>query len=305
MVAAARFFALRGARGLSIEWRCAATGEFAGDRAMLGAYGRQDETVSARLVREAATEVLGGAVKSADAAGNAGWALTWQRALIGIVLMVLAAGLWMTTTDDAPHIGTLVTPSVTGPEPPSAAGETATDPMPPEDAQVLRLGDLPIEGIWNLRATDASAAMWALWDEARLAGDLCVAAVAQGLRCEKTDAEVWDAVLAINRPAMLPLRRADGFAGATVLLDITDNGALLWTGAAICTVPLAELTTAWWRFAISLASARRLDGASDRGRYRADRYPSGSCFCPVRRCACAASGGLYRGSGRAGEGISS
>ena len=215
------------------------------DRAMLGAYGRQDETVSARLVREAATEVLGGAVKSAAAAGNAGSALTWQRALIGIVFMVLAAGLWMTTTDDAPYIGTLATPSETAPEPLNAAGETVTDPMPPEDAQVLRLGDLPIEGIWNLRATDASAAMWALWDEARLAGDLCMAAVAQGLRCEETDAEVWDAVLAINRPAMLPLRRADGFAGATVLLDITDNGALLWTGTAICTVPLSELTAAW------------------------------------------------------------
>ena len=49
----------------------------------------------------------------------------------------------------------------------------------------------------------------------------------------------------------------------------------------------------------------RRAGASDRGRYRADRYPSGRCFCPVRRCACAASGGLYRGSGRAGESISS
>jgi len=215
------------------------------DRAMLGAYGRQDETVSARLVREAAAEVLGGAVKPADAARSAGMGLTWQRVLVGIVLMGLAAGLLLTLTDVVPHIGTLARSSSTTPEPLSAAGETAVDPMPSEDSKVLHHEDSSVPSTWNLRAPDADAAMWALWDEAGLAGDLCVAALAQGLRCEESDAEVWDAVLAINRPAILPLRRADGFAGATVLLDISDNGALLWTGAAVCTVPLADLTAAW------------------------------------------------------------
>ena len=215
------------------------------DRAMLGAYGRQDETVSARLVREAAAEVLGGAVKPADAARSAGMGLTWQRVLVGIVLMGLAAGLLLTLTDGVPHIGMLARSSSTTPEPLSAAGETAVDPMPSEDSKVLHHEDSSVGSTWNLRAPDADAAMWALWDEAGLAGDLCVAALAQGLRCEETDAEVWDAVLAINRPAILPLRRADGFAGATVLLDISDNGALLWTGAAVCTVPLADLTAAW------------------------------------------------------------
>lgn len=215
------------------------------DRAMLGAYGRQDETVSAGLVREAAAEVLGGTALSTDAIRSARLGLTWPRALLGGVLAVLAMWMFVTLTDGASHIGALVRSSSTAPERQSLGDEPATDAMPAVTPEVLGQTVLLAEDIWNVRPLQADAALLKLWAEIELAGDLCAAAETEGFRCEATNAEVWDAVVAINRPAVLNLRRADGFAGATVILDIVDDSALLWTGAAICKVPLADITKVW------------------------------------------------------------
>ena len=85
----------------------------------------------------------------------------------------------------------------------------ATYEEPPADTLVSD------EGLdaWNLSPDIADAALWSLWTGERLEGDLCERATEKGLRCERSDADVWDAVVETNRPVVLDLRRENGFAG--------------------------------------------------------------------------------------------
>ncbi len=74
---------------------------------------------------------------------------------------------------------------------------------------------------------------------------LCQAAVGNGLQCERLSADTWDEVIKPNRPAILALKRKNGFAAATVLLSVSDAGATLWTGSAVCDASFTELASVW------------------------------------------------------------
>lgn len=206
------------------------------DRALMGAYGRNESTVSAALVKRAAVEALGippsdqqranpGAAR-ADSGGAPRW-LVWTAA--GIVTAVFALWMlaqqtgWLFLGDDA------VSQSRSALQISGSAAETS------EDSGPLGLVD---------RAT-ALAALWMLWSDSMPPRTICPGALDSPLRCEVAEASVWDEVLEINRPAALDLRDQRGFTASTVLLGDRNGQALVWSGAGLCEVSWQALGERW------------------------------------------------------------
>lgn len=209
------------------------------DRALMGAYGRSETTVSRHLVREAARETLGAGFSGSGSTNGAIRAARWRRwGLASFIFCALAAVVLLDRWPLGADVE-LLRPSTAAKTPAPAPSATHEEPS----AVAL----LPDEGLgsWNLSPDDADAALWSLWMGERLEGRLCERAVEKGLRCERSDADVWDAVVETNRPVVLDLRRENGFAGASVLITIRGGSGWLWTGDSVCDVSLQRLASHW------------------------------------------------------------
>ena len=99
--------------------------------------------------------------------------------------------------------------------------------------------------LWILDEERADLALWSLWSGQTLVRDLCEQAPDVGLRCARSDADTWNAVLANNRPAVLDIRQPDGFAGKALLVGMSEAVARLSTGRSVCQMPLASLAMYW------------------------------------------------------------
>ena len=210
------------------------------DRAMMGAYGRQVEEVSARLVAEAAAEVMGAASTHATDPVRAG---TPYGRLLVVALALLCAAVWFVTR---PNFSSPFT-SIASPAEGQGAGSAK---MNSPDTRILSPdSQTPANAVgvrpWLLSPEQAERALWGLVRGQPLVEDLCDAASAAGWLCERHQADVWDAVLDHNRPSILELRQDNGFAGSAVLLGISNETAQLWTGADVCEVPVAALAALW------------------------------------------------------------
>ena len=210
------------------------------DRAMMGAYGRDQVIVSPNLIAEAARETFGspGAPRAVSALSWVGQA-TARGAVLGLLLVALAAVavFWAgqaerSAGDNAvrsPALGSADQPALLESQKPAAA--TA--------------GSAASIDSWVLDQDKADLALWSLWSEQALAGRLCEQASDAGLQCASSDADTWNAVLANNRPATLDIRRPDGFAGKVLLVSMSESVALLQTGKSVCHMPLASLAVYW------------------------------------------------------------
>ncbi|MGH8129793.1 MAG: AAA family ATPase [Steroidobacteraceae bacterium] len=200
------------------------------DRALLGAYTREEHIVSGQLVRRAASEVYGRPVlppwlRAATIAGVAAGAV-----LLGLVLWRALpfggdpqAATRVSAMDDAPAVAAASTP-----------------PRPPLGAVLVK----------NPAATTIDAAfttLFALWGAEYSAG--------AGLACEQADAHglscVWQRgslaqLKLINRPAILSLIDASGAPHQVVLSGIDKEGARLLVGSGESRVPIAELADYWF-----------------------------------------------------------
>ena len=205
------------------------------DRAMMGAYGRNEPEVSAAIVRLAAREVFGGTtsptLKQLETirTGNArGVALAF-----GVLSAVLAGLL---------AYNVLLTDRVAVSKGGSLAEPLGADAMGSEHAKVPPASVLPG---WLVSPAAAESALWSLWRDAPPPGSVCNAPGTIGLLCESADSDTWDAVLALNRPVILDLQRQNRFAAATVLLTVGEEVATVFTGAVVCDVPLAAVADRW------------------------------------------------------------
>ena len=205
------------------------------DRAMMGAYGRNEPIVSAAIVRQAAQEVFGGSTAPpVKQRGTTGGGRARRVALAFGVLSTVLAGLLA--------YNVLVTDWVTvsrgdGLAEPPGAGATES-----ENATVIPVNVAPD---WLVSPRAAESALWSLWRDAPLPSVICDSPDEAGLRCESADSDTWDAVMELNRPVVLNLQRPNRFAAATVLLAIREEVATVFTGAVVCDVPLTAVADRW------------------------------------------------------------
>ena len=210
------------------------------DRAMMGAYGRDQAIVSPHLVAEAAKETFG-AESASRTVDSTPWLsrATARGAMLGVLLAAALAGavLWVGqperfARDDVARSSAMDSTGQQASTKSQKAAATATA------AKVS--GDL-----WILDEERADLALWSLWSGQALVRDLCEQAPDVGLRCARSDADTWNAVLANNRPAVLDIRQHDGFAGKVLLLSMSDAVARLSTGQSVCQMPLASIAMYW------------------------------------------------------------
>jgi len=199
------------------------------DRALLGAYTREEPLVNGALVRRAASEVYGRPVLPPWFRG-----LVLGGAIAGAALLAFA--LWrawpaLERTEAAA---------------PAAAQEAPEPPAPPP---------APHEPLDAVLAKDAAAtstdaafgSLFSLWGSAYQPGGglACEQAVAQGLSC------VWQRgsfaqLRLINRPAILSLVDSAGASHQVVLTGLGDADATLVLGGSESRVPIAELADYWF-----------------------------------------------------------
>ena len=207
------------------------------DRAMMGAYGRDQVIVPPNLIAEAARETFGapGAV-SASSWGSL--ATAWGIVLGLLVAVMTAAAVFWAGQAERPAGDNAVRPPAEG-----SADQPAL--LESQKPAATTAGSAPRIDSWILDQDNADLALWSLWSEQALAGRLCEQAPDAGLQCASSDADTWNAVLANNRPATLDIRRPDGFAGKVSLVSMSESVALLQTGKGVCHMPLASLALYW------------------------------------------------------------
>ena len=210
------------------------------DRAMMGAYGRDQAMVSPNLVAEAAKETFG-AERAPRTVDSMPWfsGATARGAMLGLLVAaaVAAAVLWVKQSERLAVDSSLRSLGV----------DSADQQASPQGQELaLRAAVSVVRGSsWILDQERADSALWSLWSGQALLRDLCEQASDAGLQCASSDADTWNAVLANNRPAVLDIRQPDGFAGKVLLVGMSDAVALLSAGRSVCQMPLASLAMYW------------------------------------------------------------
>ena len=205
------------------------------DRAMMGAYGRNEPVVSATIVRQAAQEVFGGSASPAARQPATTRTGTARRvAMFFGVLSAFLAGLLA--------YNVLMSERVAVGESVSLAERPVTDTVGSANASTVTEAVMPD---WLVSRPAAESALWSLWRDTPLISSVCDAPGTAGLRCESADSDTWDAVLELNRPVVLDLQRRNRFAAATVLLAVREEVATVFTGAMVCEVPLTAVADRW------------------------------------------------------------
>ena len=201
------------------------------DRALLGAYTREEPIVNGTLVRRAASEVYGRPVLA-----------PWMRLLaIGGAVAgaaLLAIVIWRAL------------PAFDGPG--SAASTAALAETPgtkpaSESAPRVPLGAVLAKDETATTMDAAFTSLFTLWGAEFQPG--------AGLPCDQADAHglscVWQRgslaqLKLINRPAILSLVDAEGSAHQVVLSEIGQEGAKLIVGGGEAKVPIGELADYWF-----------------------------------------------------------
>jgi len=201
------------------------------DRALLGAYTREESFVNAALVRKAASEVYGRPVLAPWIRWLALGGAVAGAALLGFVL-------WRAF------------PDIDGPK--AATTAAASEAQAPKKAPVAAP---PHEPLGAALAKDASATtmdvaftkLFSLWGAEYQPGAAlaCDQAEARGLACVWQRGSLAQMKL-INRPAILTLVDAEGVAHQVVLSELGDGGAKLLLGGLEARVPVAELADYWF-----------------------------------------------------------
>ncbi len=214
------------------------------DRALLGAFTREEHRAGAALVRQAASEVYGRPIP-------APW-LKWATAGATVVAVALVTvglvSLWSAkrnapgpTAADAPAATSATvapmapTPATPGVVAPAAAGE----PVKLEDLLAQHAGDTTTEA--------ALAQLFTLWgvtyDPAKGRG--CEQAGGQGLECLFQKGS-WAQLRTLNRPAILTLTDDAGRTHQVVLAGLTDETATFQFGGQARAVPIAQASRYWF-----------------------------------------------------------
>ncbi len=203
------------------------------DRALLGAYTREEHRVTGALVRRAASEVYGRPVL-------APW-LRWGAlagATAGVALLAVAIWRTIPAEDSAPAAERL--PPVAQNASVAAAPAAALPPRP-------ELGALLALDVAGTTMESAFSSLFRMWGaEYQPASGLgCIQAATQGLTCVWQRGSLAQLKL-INRPAILALVDDTSSLRQVVLSGLDRGQARLLIGASEVEVPVAELADYWF-----------------------------------------------------------
>jgi general secretion pathway protein A len=208
------------------------------DRALLGAYTREEHRVAGELVRRAASEVYGRPVLPP-------WArwLALAGAAAGAALLALAFWHAPGQPEETPATAAAAVPAPAENEPPAEPLPAPPEPAPAREELGARLA---LEAA--SATTDAAfAALLGLWGASYSGGDPqpCSQAMAQGLSCVAQQGSFAELKL-INRPAILALVDTTGAERQVVLAGLDGDVARLLLGDQAIEVPVAELADYWF-----------------------------------------------------------
>ncbi|HVN42483.1 MAG TPA: AAA family ATPase [Steroidobacteraceae bacterium] len=221
------------------------------DRALLGAFTREDHRVGAGYVRQAAGEVYGRPVP-------APW-LKWVTvAAIAAAIVLVLVGAWTLLGQRASHRTPVAATAQTAPAGTSAAtapsansatpapGPIAVSPAakpPPEPS----LNDLLVHHSNETTTEAALGKLFVLWgatyDPARGRG--CDQASKQGLECLFQKGS-WAQLRTLNRPAVLTLTDELGGTHQVVLTSLGDEKATVDLGGQARSVSITALSRYWF-----------------------------------------------------------
>jgi general secretion pathway protein A len=223
------------------------------DRALLGAYAEEKQTVDRRILGKAAREVFGDGEPAIMPVNRWQYA-TWG--LIGGAALATAAALAISAYPNAPAAHTSAAPPAipraakNAPLKPSAlpapasttatAAATAPNPAPaPLSAyHTYNLNDAPDSG--SADAGQAYRQLARLWGQSLPDGDSCQLAQQINLRCYQSN-KGFAEIRQLDRPAILSLRDQSNHVYYAVLTGLTDTQAALMIGGTPYSVSLVAL----------------------------------------------------------------
>jgi len=236
------------------------------DRALLGAFTREEHRVTGKLVRQAASEVYGRPIM-------APW-VRWASAAAAVAAVALLAvafwQLWPSggTGTPAATATTVEQPVAAGPEtaPKDVTGDAPpAEPERPDLAAILALA--PSETTTDSAFKELLGLWGTNYDPA--AGRPCDQVAMQGLQCV-ADFGTFAQLKLINRPAILSLTDAAGAEHQVVLESLAGDAARIAIGGARYDISMAELAAHWfgeylvvWRPSIPMAKQLSLGMRGD------------------------------------------
>ena len=199
------------------------------DRALLGAYTREQHRITGALVRRAVGEIYGRAVLP-----------PWARwiALGGITAgaIVLGIGVWQYLSDRAEADTAKPAPAV-----------AAAAPNAPAAAKRPQLRELLSAQPADARGDAAFSRLFALWGASFTPGgiDGCEQAAQQGLECVAQRGS-WAQLRALNRPAILFVIDDGGAERQLVLESLGDEQAKADLGGQRRELSIADISRYWY-----------------------------------------------------------
>jgi general secretion pathway protein A len=211
------------------------------DRALLGAFTREDHRVGPTYIRQAAAEVYGRPVP-------APW-LRWATAgAIAAALLLVTFGAWSLWRDREPQQPVAAATPAPGAAVTAADSVTVTPaPIEPVEPPEPALDQLLVQNANETTTESALGKLFARWDLSYAAGRGrgCEQATAQGLECLFQKGS-WAQLRTLNRPAILTLTDDVGGTHQVLLVGLDDERASIELGGTTHEVPIAAISRYWF-----------------------------------------------------------
>ena len=201
------------------------------DRALLGAYGQKQGSVTRALVRSAAREVFGEShSEQQPVAAMKRW---WVLVAILVVVCVALVSVGKFPVDYPKRAGgdsEVSAPVVSDPETTEQSPQAMQAPVPPK---------------WEFSESEGLAKLWLAATDLPPPSSLCPPPEITRLSCSTGTARVWNELASLNRPVLLETVTKEKFIASVLVFRIEGSEAIVWTDQGLQWILLADIADAW------------------------------------------------------------
>jgi general secretion pathway protein A len=201
------------------------------DRALLGAYGQKQGSVTRAMVRSAAREVFGEShSEQQPVAAMKRW---WGLVAILVVVCTALVSVGKFPVDypkRAGGEGEVSAPVVSDSETTEELPQAMQAPVPPK---------------WEFIESDGLAKLWLAATDLPSPSSLCPPPEITRLSCSTGTARVWNELASLNRPVLLETVTKEKFIASVLLFRIEGSEAIVWTDQGLQWILLADIADAW------------------------------------------------------------